>query len=117
MAKSEALKIRQSEERQALVKSTMDLVTKVVGHPITLGVIGFYLSDRLQGDYMTKTPYLGEYKGQPAWITEKYWDPNAGKLNGGAAVAMQAAIGAYMSAPAIASVMDIIPNTITAIKG
>lgn len=115
MAKSEAVKLAEIEERKQLEKMLFELLT----HPIPLAVLGFYLSDRLQGDWVYKTPYLGTYEGQEAWIKEKYWDSNAGKLNSGAALALQAGMGAYLSSGAVGALLgsDGISGLIGAVKG
>ena len=99
--KSELVKVAQIEERTAVTRMVLDTLTAVLTHPVVLSVGGFYLSDRLQGEWITKKPYLAEYKGVDTWITEKYWDHDAGKLNGGAAIAMQTGLIAYLGSTAI----------------
>ena len=108
MPKSDALKIAQIEERRALLAEVFGLTRAIVANPITLGVAGFYLSDRLQGQYYYKEPVLREYQGKPAWITEKQWDPNGGKLNRGAAVALQTGLIAYLGAEAVKTAIDLV---------
>ena len=108
MAKSDAIKVAEIEERKALVNELFGLTRAIVANPITLGVAGFYLSDRLQGQYYYSEPVLREYQGKQAWITEKQWDPIGGKLNRGAAVALQTGLIAYLGSEAAKGVVGLL---------
>jgi hypothetical protein len=111
LAKSDALKIAQIEERRELVKSLLGtgetIIKYVIAHPVTLGVLGFYMSDRLQGKYFYSEPVLREYQGKPAWVTTKQWNPTGGILGRGAAVALQTGLMSYLAAEALKTGIDL----------
>lgn len=102
--KSEELKMAQIEERTHYI----DVLVKLLTHPVPLAIFGYYLSDRLQGDYVKRnliqdTEY-SEEEQRYIVVRESYdkvWDPTAGKLNGGAAFAMQTGLTAYLGAEAL----------------
>jgi hypothetical protein len=96
--KSEALKLAEIEERKGRERMLFDLVT----HPVVMAVAGFYLSDRLQGAYVQDPTSF--QPGSHVLTTEKEWDPTAGKLNTGAAFAMQTGLVAYLGAEAVKSI-------------
>lgn len=96
--------------RMELTRDLVDKGFKVITHPVLLAVLGYYLSDRLQGDYVDPgtglqferlvwDPEKGEYVPDTKMI-EKKWDPKAGKLNQGAAIAMQTGLTAYLGSEA-----------------
>jgi hypothetical protein len=107
---SDEVKIQRSKERI----ETLNLVKDILLNPVALAIVGYYLSDRLQGDYVEADTGLVFEK--EVWdsekqeyvpavrLTEKKWDPNAGKLNAGAAIAMQAGMTAYLGSEALKSI-------------
>jgi hypothetical protein len=105
--KSEAVQLAQIQERRQMI----EFGEKLLLNPVLLAIVGYYLSDRLQGDYVNK-----QIDGEFDIITKdngdklitprisKVWDKDAGKLNSGAAFAMQVGMSLYLGAEALKAV-------------
>ena len=98
--KSEAVKVAQIQERTRYVELAKEILT----HPVLLGVAGYYLSDVLQGDWADSDPE--QMEGYV--LIRRTWDPHAGKLKSGAAMAMQAGLTAYLGAEAVKSLAGLV---------
>jgi len=92
--KSDAVKIQESREREAVYKVVGDLVT----NPAVLGVAGFILTEWLQSH--------DEYKavsqpGTHALVTQKVRVPGGGFMGSVAGSFLEAGLVGYMVGPAI----------------
>lgn len=103
--KDPKVKVAEIEAKKELTNHLFSLVT----NPVLLSVAGFYLSDRLQGDYVIDPTSF--QAGSHVLTGDKKWDPNAGKLNKGGALAMQVGLALFLGSVALkemgATVQDI----------